>query len=45
MKWVVDRSFRLGILGNYIDKKIYGSIIGNLLNYLKSIYYLFSQYL
>ena len=41
MKWVVDRSFRLGILGNYIDKKIYGSIIGNLLNYLKSIYYLF----
>ena len=41
IKWVADRSFRLGILGNYIDKKIYGSIIGNLLNYLKSIYYLF----
>jgi len=40
MKWVVDRSFRLGILGNYIDKKIYGSIIGNMLNYSKSIYYL-----
>ncbi len=40
MKWVVDRSFRLGILGNYIDKKIYGSIIGNMLNYIKSLYYL-----
>ena len=40
MKWVTDRSFRLGILGNYIDKKIYGSIIGNVVNYLKSIYYL-----
>ena len=41
MKWVVDRSFRLGILGNYIDKKIYGSITGNILNFIKSIYYLF----
>jgi len=40
MKWVTDRSFRLGILGNYIDKKIYGSIIGNIINYIKSIYYL-----
>ena len=40
MKWVTDRSFRLGILGNYIDKKIYGSIIGNIVNYIKSIYYL-----
>ena len=40
MKWVKDRSFRLGILGNYIDKKIYGSIIGNIVNYIKSICYL-----
>ncbi len=40
MKWVTDRSFRLGILGNYIDKKIYGPIIGNIINYTKSIYYL-----
>ena len=40
MKWVSDRSFRLGILGNYIDKKIYGPIIGNIINYLKVIYYL-----
>ena len=40
MKWVTDRSFRLGVLGNYIDKKIYGSILGNIINYIKSIYYL-----
>ena len=40
MKWVTERSFRLGILGNYIDKKIYGSIVGNIVNYIKSIYYL-----
>ena len=40
MKWVKDRSFRLGVLGNYIDKKIYGSILGNIINYIKSIYYL-----
>jgi len=40
MKWVTNRSFRLGILGNYIDKKIYGSIVGNIVNYIKSIYYL-----
>ena len=39
-KWVSDRSFRLGVLGNYIDKKIYGPIIGNIINYLKVIYYL-----
>ncbi len=41
IKWVADRSFRLGILGNYIDKKIYGSMTGNILNFIKSIYYLF----
>ncbi|MDA9702559.1 glycosyltransferase family 2 protein [Candidatus Pelagibacter sp.] len=41
IKWVADRSFRLGILGNYIDKKIYGSITGNILNFIKCIYYLF----
>ncbi len=40
VKWVIDRSFRLGILGNYIDKKIHGSIIGNMANYIKIIYYL-----
>ena len=40
IKWVINRSFRLGVLGNYIDKKMYGSIIGNIVNYIKSIYYL-----
>jgi GT2 family glycosyltransferase len=39
-KWVIDRSYRLGVLGNYIDKKIYGTIIGFVINYLKFIYYL-----
>ena len=39
-KWVIDRSYRLGVLGNYIDKKIYGAIIGFVINYLKFIYYL-----
>ena len=28
-------------IGNYIDKKIYGSIMGNIFNFIKSIYYLF----
>lgn len=41
IKWVANRSFRLGILGNYIDKKIYGSTIGNIFSFIKSIYYLF----
>ena len=39
-KWVIDRSYRLGVLGNYIDKKIYGKIIGFVINYLKFVYYL-----
>ena len=40
-KWVKDRSFRLGVLGSYIDKELYGTINGFLLNYIKCIYYLF----
>lgn len=39
--WVIDRSFRLGVLGLYIDIKIYGLINGYLINYLKFFYYLF----
>ncbi len=38
--WLVKRSFRLGVLGHYVDKEIYGLIIGYNLNYLKSFYYL-----
>ena len=39
-KWVMDRSYRLGVLGNYIDRELYGTIIGYLMNYFKFIYYL-----
>ena len=39
IQWLKNRSFRLGVLGNYIDKKIYGNILGFFLNYLKFIYY------
>tara|TARA_Y100000741_G_scaffold364676_1_gene356497 strand:+ start:1548 stop:2456 length:909 start_codon:yes stop_codon:yes gene_type:complete len=39
-KWVIDRSYRLGVLGNYIDKKIYGKVIGFIINYLKFFYYI-----
>ena len=38
--WLVKRSFRLGVLGHYIDKKMYGIIMGYNLNYFKSFYYL-----
>ena len=36
--WVKDRSFRLGILGHYIDTKLHGKILGYLLNYLKCFF-------
>jgi succinoglycan biosynthesis protein ExoM len=40
IKWLVRRSFKLGVLGHYIDIKLHGKFFGLLLNYLKSIYYL-----
>jgi len=39
-KWLIERSYRLGVLGHYIDKKQYGKLNGLLVNYFKSIYYL-----
>ena len=45
LNWVINRSFRLGILGLYIDIKIYGLINGYLINYLKFFYYLFCSIL
>ena len=39
-KWLIERSYRLGVLGHYIDKNQYGNLPGLFLNYLKSIYYL-----
>ena len=37
--WLIKRSFRLGVLGHYIDKKLHGKFIGYTTNYLKSILY------
>ena len=39
LKWLLTRSFRLGVLGHYIDIRIYGRAIGFIINYLKSFYY------
>ena len=39
-KWLIERSYRLGVLGHYIDKKEYGKLNGLFVNYFKSIYYL-----
>jgi succinoglycan biosynthesis protein ExoM len=38
--WVKERSKRLGILGHYLDMKLYGKFTGCLFNYLKSFYFL-----
>ena len=43
--WLIKRSFRLGVLGHYIDKNIHGLIIGYNYNYLKSLYYLLIAFL
>ena len=39
LKWLIKRSFRLGVLGHYIDKNIHGKLMGFIINYLKCIYY------
>jgi len=39
-KWLIERSYRLGVLGHFIDMKVFGAISGILINYLKSVYYL-----
>ena len=39
LSWLISRSFRLGVLGHYIDMNIYGKSTGFMINYLKSIYY------
>ena len=40
LNWVKHRSFRLGILGHYIDTKLHGKILGYFINYLKCFFYL-----
>ena len=39
LSWLIRRSFRLGVLGHYIDMGIHGKLIGFIINYLKCIYY------
>ena len=39
LNWLIKRSFRLGVLGHYIDMNIHGRLTGFIINYLKCIYY------
>jgi len=39
LNWLIRRSFRLGVLGHYIDINIHGRLMGFIINYLKCIYY------
>lgn len=39
LNWLIQRSFRLGVLGHYIDINIHGKLMGFIINYLKSVYY------
>ncbi len=41
ISWLKMRSFKLGIIGHYIDKKLYGKFFGYSINYLKFIFFLF----
>ena len=46
IQWIKQRSYRLGVIGYYIDKKIYGAFLGFFINYLKCfIYFLMSLFL
>ena len=43
INWLKLRSYRLGILGHYIDQKMYGYVFGLIFNYIKCFYYLFKS--
>tara|TARA_Y100000389_G_C17449834_1_gene514010 strand:+ start:1388 stop:2254 length:867 start_codon:yes stop_codon:yes gene_type:complete len=46
IQWIKERSFRLGVIGYYIDKKLYGTFLGLFINYIKClIYFLMSLFL
>ena len=45
LRWVIDRSFRLGVLGLYIDIKLHGLVNGFIINYIKFFYYLIFSFL
>ena len=40
-KWIKSRSYRLGILGHYIDQDLNGKFLGFIINYIKFFYYFF----
>ena len=40
LKWLIRRSYRMGVVGHYIDINIYGKLMGFIINYLKCVYYL-----
>ena len=44
-KWLIERSYRLGVLGHFIDIKEYGIMFGIFINYLKSFYYFFKFFI
>jgi len=39
LKWLIRRSYRMGVVGHYIDINIYGKLMGFIISYLKCIYY------
>ena len=41
VKWIKNRSYRLGIIGYYIDKNLYGVFLGFLINFFKLFIYFF----
>ena len=41
-KWIKDRSYRLGVIGYYIDKNLNGILSGYFINYFKCILYFLS---
>ena len=43
--WLIIRSFRLGVLGHYIDRRLHGNFYGYLTNYLKSIIYFLNMFI
>ena len=42
-KWLIERSYRLGVLGHFIDIKMHGTLYGMFINYIKSLYYFWAS--
>lgn len=45
LNWIKNRSFRLGLIGFYIENEINGKIIGTIFNFAKIIYFLSFSFL